>query len=272
MIEIDKSRGEILAPLFAGMEDTLIWSYTQGVMGRGWADDAENPSCAKILVGDFCFLAGDCRAEGAAALAGHLPQDEEIPWGGVLIIPQSEGWGGLVEAAFPGRAEKIRRYAIHKEPGRFDRAKLQAFIDALPEGYELARIDAARYEKTLGHDFSGDFCSQFDSAEDYEARGLGFCVLHGGELVGGASSYTIYSGGIEIEIAVRKEHRRKGLATACAARLILECLDRGLYPSWDAANQESVALAEKLGYRFSHEYVTYSVEFADGEEDAPCEA
>ena len=38
-------------------------------------------------------------------------------------------------------------------------------------------------------------------------------------------------------------------APACGAALVLTCLARGLYPSWDAANRESVALAEKLGYR-----------------------
>lgn len=43
------------------------------------------------------------------------------------------------------------------------------------------------------------------------------------------------------------------------AKLILECLEEGLYPSWDAQNKWSVALAEKLGYHFSHEYVAYEI-------------
>ena len=51
----------------------------------------------------------------------------------------------------------------------------------------------------------------------------------------------------------------KGLAYACGAKLILECLEEGLYPSWDAQNKWSVALAEKLGYHFSHEYVAYEI-------------
>ena len=263
MIEIDKARGHILAPLFAGMEDTLILSYTQGVMGRGWADSAERPACAQILVGAFGFLAGDHLAQEAAALAGHIPPDFTTPWGNVLIIPQNGGWGALIEAAYPLH-EKWIRYAIKKEPGRFDRVRLQSFIDALPEGYALSPIKPEHYEWMLKQEFSCDFCSQFASAEDYAARGLGYCVLYNGEIVGGASSYTVYNGGIEVEIDVREEHRRKGLAAACGARLILECLDRGLYPSWDAANRESVALAEKLGYQFSHEYTAYSIELPGG--------
>ena len=259
MIEIDKSQGQVLLPLFDGMDDTLILSYAQGHMGRGWADNADNPTCAQILVGAFCFFAGDHQEEDAAALAGNIPPDCETPWGNILFIPQNEGWGALIEAAYPVH-EKCIRYAIRKEPGCFDRARLQSFIDLLPEGYELEKIGGEHYEETKKHEFSSDFCSQFATAEDYAARGLGVCVLHEGKIVGGASSYTMYDGGIEIEIAVREEYRRKGLATACAARLILNCLDRDLYPSWDAANRESVALAEKLGYHFSHEYDAYSVD------------
>ena len=43
------------------------------------------------------------------------------------------------------------------------------------------------------------------------------------------------------------------------ADLILECLDRGLYPSWDAQNLDSLSLAKKLGYEFSHEYPAYEI-------------
>ena len=33
--------------------------------------------------------------------------------------------------------------------------------------------------------------------------------------------------------------------------------------SWDAQNKWSLALAEKLGYHFSHEYVAYNVSYND---------
>ena len=59
--------------------------------------------------------------------------------------------------------------------------------------------------------------------------------------------------------SILEEERRKGLASITCSKLILSCLDDGLYPSWDAANMESVKLAEKLGYEFSHEYSVYCV-------------
>ena len=84
-------------------------------------------------------------------------------------------------------------------------------------------------------------------------------ILKGNEPVSGASSYTSYKGGIEIEIDTKAEYRKKGLARICGAKLILECLKRGWYPSWDAQNLKSAALAEKLGYHFEHEYTAYEV-------------
>ena len=101
--------------------------------------------------------------------------------------------------------------------------------------------------------------SQFSSYEQYRKYGLGIAALCGRELVAGASSYTVYDGGIEIQIDTQLKHRRKGLAAACGAKLILECLERGLYPSWDAHDRRSAALAEKLGYHVSHSYIAYCV-------------
>ncbi|WP_307720455.1 GNAT family N-acetyltransferase [Clostridium tagluense] len=41
--------------------------------------------------------------------------------------------------------------------------------------------------------------------------------------------------------------------------MILDCLHRGKYPSYDAANLESVALAQKLGYVLDEPYDTYYI-------------
>ncbi|MCI7035567.1 MAG: GNAT family N-acetyltransferase, partial [Spirochaetia bacterium] len=79
------------------------------------------------------------------------------------------------------------------------------------------------------------------------------------KIVAGASSYTRYKTGIEIEVDTLEAHRKKHLATVCCSALILNCLEEGLYPSWDAYNMNSVHLAQKLGYEFSHEYAAYEV-------------
>jgi L-amino acid N-acyltransferase YncA len=75
--------------------------------------------------------------------------------------------------------------------------------------------------------------------------------------VGIAYSSLVYSQGIEVSIYVAETHRRQGIATSLAASLLLACLQRRLHPNWDAANPESVKLAEKLGYHHTGSYEAY---------------
>ena len=125
-------------------------------------------------------------------------------------------------------------------------------------------MDEAMVPVLLAQGWSRDFCSCFDGPGDFVRRGLGVAALWEGVPVAGASSYIIYEGGIEIEIYTRPDHRRRGLAAVCGAALILMCLDRGLYPSWDACDLRSVALAEKLGYRRGEPYPIYWLQEAPG--------
>lgn len=239
--------------LFEGWEETLIWSCLQDCMGTAYSDDMNNPRSAKIIIGDFCFFAGEPQEE----LALHKPEKFESDF--LIMISENDKWGELIEKTYGSKARKYERYAIKKERDVFDKEKLQDIVKNLKAPYEVKMIDENIYNAIKNSDWAGDLCSQFKDYKDYELRGLGAAVLKNGKIVSGASSYTVYNEGIEIEIDTRKDERRKGLALVCGAKLILECLKRNLYPSWDAQNKESVCLAEKLGYHFDKSYTAYEV-------------
>lgn len=57
----------------------------------------------------------------------------------------------------------------------------------------------------------------------------------------------------------------QGLALACSAAFLLECLEKGIIPNWDAVNLQSVGLAEKLGYVYDREYQVYQLRELDEE-------
>lgn len=258
MTELTRQNAPLVAPLFAGVPMTLVQSFLDGCMGRGFADDPQNPTCAQIAVADLIFTAGDAASADAAAMVGGPAGAEGRPV--VIFVPQNAAWAELITRCHPGRTTGITRYAFHHEAD-FSAQRLREYRDNLPAGYRLAFIDEALYHQCLASPLQ-DLCSQFPTARDYAARGLGVCALFGNDVVGGASSYTVYKGGIEIEVDTLAAHRRRGVATACAAALILACLERDITPAWDAANPESKALAEKLGYRFSHAYPAIEVELA----------
>lgn len=253
MYQLEKHEMNQIAPLFGGWDETLLWSCLQGYMGNAWTDEIHNPKSAQIVTGDFCFFTGIPNAE----LVKNIPADFKPQF--MIMVPHDGLWADMIEREYPGRCEKFTRYAIRKEPGVFDTEKLRSYISNLPGEYQIKKIGEEIYREILLNSWSSDLCSQFRTYPEYEKYGLGYAVYHQDELVCGASSYTVYDKGIEIEIDTKREYRRKGLALACAARLILDCMNRGLYPSWDAANKGSVALAEKLGYHFDKEYTAYAI-------------
>jgi GNAT superfamily N-acetyltransferase len=242
-----------IAPFFDGWNETLIWSCLQGYMGKAWADDIQNPNSVQVYTADFCFYAGDPKIE----LVKNIPDDFKEKY--IFMVPLTKEWADLIEQVYAGRFSSFMRYAIKKEPEVFDRTILQAYIEKLPANFRLRRIDEEIYHRVLTEEWSKYFCCNFPTYEFYDTYGLGYVILDQDRIVSGASSYTVYDKGIEIEIDTREEYRRKGLALACASALILECLNKGIYPSWDAANRESVALSEKLGYHFEKEYITYAI-------------
>ena len=238
---------ELAAGLFDGWQETLIWSCLQKVMGRILVTDPENPASAMASVGCFAFLAGK-------------PDRELVlgkPDGFVIMVPQNDAWARMIEECWPD-ARRFTRYAIRKDT-RFDAEALQKTVGSLPAGYELKPIDAGLYDLCLQDPVTADFVAPFGSKERYLKLGRGVVILKNGRIVSGASSYTRYREGIEIEVDTVPEERRKGFAGIACAALILRCLKEGLYPSWDAHNMDSVRLAEKLGYEFDYEYIAYEL-------------
>jgi len=239
--------------LFGDWQETLIWSCLQNIMGNIYVDSFEKPLSALAIIGDFCFFAGLPNEELV------LFKPKEFVKDFIIMVPQNEKWAELIVKVYGDNAKMIIRYAIKKEHNTFDKEKLQNAIHTLPQEYSLKLIDEDIYDLCRSSDWSMDLVSQYKDYEMYKKLGIGVGVLKDGVLLSGASAYSRYQDGIEIEIDTKETYRRKGLAYVCGAKLILECLERGLYPSWDAQNKWSVGLAEKLGYNYDHEYLAYEI-------------
>lgn len=247
--KLDNSRK--VEKLFKGWNETMIYSYLDGCMGTCYVDDIENPKSAQIIIADFCFMAGKpCRQ-----LIKNIKSEF------VIMVPQSKEWSHLIEDIYGIRATRKERYATLKENAVFDKEYLELEVSKLNEKYEIKEIDEDIYNEIIISSYKPfyDLCGQFLTYQDYDNHGLGFVIKDGSEIVAGASSYTYYHGGIEIEVDTHPDYRQQGLAKVCSAKLILECLKRHLYPSWDAHNTISLSLAIKLGYHFDKAYPVYEI-------------
>lgn len=236
------------APLFAGWEETPIWSCLQGIMGKIYTDDPHCPVSALAVLGDFAFFAGEINKELVSFYPPLCKKDF------LILVPRDKHWEYALLEHYGQWAKKISRYATKKEPAAFDAEKLKTIVSSLPDRYEICPIDEPIYGQCKEAAWSRDLVSQFPDYDTYRRLGLGVVIRRDRRIVSGASSYSRYDTGIEIEIDTKEAYRRRGLARTCGAGLILECLRRNLYPSWDAHNRGSLALAEKLGYRYSHTY------------------
>ncbi|MCI7677804.1 GNAT family N-acetyltransferase [Streptococcus orisratti] len=244
---------EQIADLFEGWEETLIWSCLQGVMGEVLVDDVENPKSALAKIGrcaSFGFLAGQPTVSLIEVCRGE----------DIILVPEDEAWVKLIDEAYEDIAQPFTRYATKKDTV-FDTERLEKLAANLPSDFALKPINENLYQQCLQEFWSQDLVANYKDVEEFLRLGLGYVIVYENQIVSGASSYSTYKDGIEIEVDTHPDFRRKGLAKAVAAQLILECLKQNRYPSWDAHTKNSLDLAKKLGYEFSHEYIAYEFEW-----------
>ena len=231
----------------------LLWFLEGNPSCSAWVDGIVQPEEAIIIAADFCYLLGEVKHpnEIEQILAANAPYK--------VIIPCGTQWVTYLNEYLFEKVHCYKRYSIKQEPDVFNKNYLKQLIDKVTPEYEIKLIDEDIYNDVLNIDWAADGCCFFRSYEDFKQNGLGYVALKDGQLICIASSYNSYKSTISVTIGTLEEYRRKGIAAACAASLILECLKKGIYPAWEAANMASVALAEKLGYHFDKEFDVYSL-------------
>ena len=65
---------------------------------------------------------------------------------------------------------------------------------------------------------------------------------------------------VEVEVATRPDKQGNGFAKKLGAAMILESLNRDMFPLWDAHNEASKKVAEFLGYELVEPYEAFELE------------
>ena len=228
--------------------DMSIPCVIEGQIGQAFVDDLEQPTICHVVIGPFHYFAGTAVSSPAQTMMADLPAYN-------LLMPSTPGWAELARQQFGEALQTNVRHSFSSDS--LSAGHLNQLLNDSSFQGEIVAIDATvanRLSTTSQLYFD---LADFDSAQDFATRGLGFVALVDAQPVGIAYSSLVCSQGIEISIFVDEAHRRQGIATALSARLLLACLQRGRHPNWDAANPESVKLATKLGYRSVGTYEAY---------------
>lgn len=211
----------------------LYRAALQGTFGK-----REAYSRSSITDALFVYLDGEPETESAARL--------DACYRSRPLVCLTEAWEERIRELYPDAA--IYRRTMMQPAGRFIIPENME----IPEGYRLAGMDEAAFEE---HPFShGENYSCFAA---FRAEGSGAVIYRGGEIVAAASSFLSLNGEVEMDISTKETHRRKNLATACAARMLRDCMERGITVHWDAQNDVSRHLAEKFGFEIETAYSVY---------------
>ncbi len=216
-------------------------SVLDGVMGKAFVDDVDNPNTAFLIVRNYCFISGNIEDK-------DLKEIIDKNFKNYTLIP-SDNIACKIEKIYANNIQKSQRYSIKKDV-TFDKEKLYQMANSLDKKFKLVQID-----ETLANNIKK--LKFINITDNYKEYGIGFCCIYNNEIIGVASSNIFYKDGIEVNIKVKEDYRRKGIATALASMLIIECLNQNKKISWDAANMNSVVLAEKLGFKYDSEYNIY---------------
>ncbi|MBQ7534129.1 MAG: GNAT family N-acetyltransferase [Stomatobaculum sp.] len=183
--------------------------------------------------------------------------------GSSRLVPGDARWGRWIEDVFPGRFRTVTRFHLEGDSTTYDEERLRRAVAAFPEGFCLKPFDEEIMAKAAAEEWSSDFVNGLSDPERAVAEGTCYASLEDGIIVSGCTGCILSPELMEVEIITRKGYRKRGMATASAASVILACMEKGIRPEWDASSRFTVMLAEKQGFRCTREYQVYEISVED---------
>ena len=253
MEELKENRNDNLRRLFPEHKwNYMVDAILEGSMGKVLVNDQENPCVAALSLPEYkmYILGGEAQHPTAREYLAALPGFSTL----FLGMPE---WVNLLDQVHQGKVITLKRYAFSSESLELE--KLKRLRSQLPANFHIERITLPVAQQIADDksDLSNGQLFGFASPQDFIERGFGYCAWENEKMVCIASTGTVCSKGIEVEINTHKKYRGRGLASATGAALLIECLENGIDPNWDAATEVSAGLAKKLGYVPKGEYNVY---------------
>ncbi len=251
IVEYPKDKQHHLLPLFSNHKylSILIKTVLKENEGEIFVDNIENPNVALMSYKVFEIIGGDSSHEMAIEILKNITENR------MILFPDDE-WNNFAENKLI--LSPYPRTKFSSDKLSLDRAN-ELLEKKLPEGYKLQKVDKKIITK-INPKLAPAFLPFFKSADDFVERGLAYCITESDFILSVAgSAMPIYDNEYELQAITdpNPKFRRKGLATAAAAALIKESLEKGIIPYWDADNEISVRFALKLGFTKPEAYTAY---------------
>ncbi|UCE11252.1 MAG: GNAT family N-acetyltransferase [Candidatus Thorarchaeota archaeon] len=250
IIEVSENR-EIFRPMFERhrMGRSVLFQCFDMGLGSIKTDSKEAPTVALYSFRPFNYVVGDSSSPSAPVLVKSIPAMN-------IVLTPNEEWTKVVKSEWGDDLIPMDRTLLNADT--LDLGHIRELKTNLSDDFKVAQLSLTDIE-----DIDNRHIMQIEmiwgSLEEFEDKNIGFCIKHGETAVSMAYPAFPYNDEFEIQVATLDslEYRRKGLATAVSAALIEYALENELVPQWDAANEQSVGLALKLGYTNPEAYQVY---------------
>ena len=253
MIELGAMKRESIADLCKDSRISLVRAAAEG-RGRAFVPTLDSPSFCLVLTGGFSYLVGMPPRGEASIDLYHLLARE---CGETSILAEDELWDNWVEKRFAGAFRTVSCYLLRAPEGM--KAETLQQRTKLDETYQLRPLTIRLLERLREFSFSENLMSSFASQEAFETYGRGYVVLRDNEPVSACLAYVHSEEIMDVKAATEKAFRRRGLASAVGASLLLSFRESERLPDWDTDSLFSASLGERLGYHAEREYKVYQI-------------
>lgn len=203
-------------------------------------------------IGNFLYLAGELNSRFWEDFIRQYGLDYKI------IISEDTKWQDFMRRQVG--LISFTRYSF-KDKANFQVEFLNDLVSQLEKGYNIVPIDNHIYNCLSEDEWSQDLQGDFESYQNFTLKGgFGFVIVKNKELIAGISSGLVYREAVEVEVATRPNEQGDGFAKKLGAAMILESLNRDMFPLWDAHNEASKKVAEFLGYELVEPYEAFELE------------
>lgn len=161
----------------------LYRAALQGVFGK--REQYRQGGIADAL---FVYLDGEPEPASMARVDSHFR--------GRPLVCLTDAWEARIKTQYPDA--KVNRRTAMKPARRFTFPE----NTAIPEGYRLAGMDEAAFER---HPFSHG--KNYASWAAFQAEGSGAVIYYGGGIVAAASSFLSLNGEVELDVSTKEAHR-----------------------------------------------------------------